>query len=163
MDNSQITQALGRASKTLGQCAKAITAKTGQTALSTFDYEMLVGVGIALDWIKWARDLNSISYTNPKRGSFDRAYGTSELTRFTFMWTAANALFIRDTVLKLLDPSRAAKGSELERFRVLFDGSSLPNSDVNAFVRNLHAILSLPMHVQQFPWTAVNLPPPFSK
>lgn len=81
MGNSQVSEALGKASKTLGQCAKAITAKTDRTALSITDYEMLVGVGIAFDWIGWARDLDSINYVNAKRGSFERAYGTSELTR----------------------------------------------------------------------------------
>jgi hypothetical protein len=120
---------------------------------------MLVAVGIAFDWIGWARDLDSINYVNAKRGSFERAYGTSELTRFTFMWTATNALFSRDSVLKLIDPSIAAKGSELERFRVVFDGSSLPDLDVKAYIKNLHAILSLPMHVRHFPWAAVNSPP----
>jgi hypothetical protein len=122
-------------------------------------YELLVGVGIAFDWIGWARDIGSISYINPKRGSFGRAYATSELTRFTFMWTAANALFSRGSILKLIDPSTVANGSELERFRVLFDVAGLPDSDVKAYLKNLHAILSLPMHVRHFPWSAVNSPP----
>jgi hypothetical protein len=149
---------LRKASTNLGQSAKAIAAKSGRTALSASDYEILIGLGIALDWIGWARDLDCISYTNSKRESFERAYGTSELTRFTFMWTAANALFSRGSILSLIDPSTSGIGSELERFRILFDGSWLADVDEKAYVNNLHAILSMPMHVQHFPWTAVNSP-----
>jgi hypothetical protein len=159
MENSTIAPILKRASKSLGQCAKAISAKSSGISLSAPDYEVLIGLGIALDWIKWARDLDSLTYTNPKRESFDRSYGTSELTRFTFMWTAANALFSRGSILKMIDPTTSGNGSELERFRILFDGSLLSDVDEKAYVKNLHALLALPMHVQHFPWVAVNSPP----
>jgi hypothetical protein len=159
MGNGTIAPVLKRAAKSLGQCAKAITTKSGRTALSTSDYEVLIGLGIACDWIGWARDLDSLTYSNPKRESFERAYGTSELTRFTFMWTAANALFSRGSILKVIDPTTAGSGSELDRFRVLFDGALLSDIDEKAYLKNLHALLSLPMHVQHFPWVAVNSPP----
>jgi hypothetical protein len=159
MGNSLVAPILKKASKSLGQCAKAVTSKPSGTIFSAPDYEVLIGLGIALDWIKWARDLDALTYSNPKRGSFERAYGTTELTRFTFMWTATNALFSRGSILKLIDPTTTGSGSELERFRVLFDGSLVSVGVVKAYVKNLHALLALPMHVQYFPWTSVNSPP----
>lgn len=159
MGNSTIAPILKRASKSLGQCAKAITAKSSGTSLSAPEYEVLIGLGIALDWIKWARDLDTLTYNSPQRESSERAYGTTELTRFTFMWTATNALFSRGSILKIIDPTTTGNGSELERFRILFDGSLLPDVDEKTYVKNLHALLALPMHVQHFPWIPVNSPP----
>src|SRR5579863_941297 len=88
-----------------------------------------------------------------------RGYCNCSQTRFTFMWTAANALLSRASILTMIDPSSSGSGSELERFKVLFDASALPDANKKAYVKNLHALLSLPMQVQHFPWTAVNSPP----
>lgn len=158
MTSSPTAPILKRATQHLGQCVRTI-AKPGRASLTPTAYEILIGLGIAHDWIGWARDLDCLSYSNPKRDSFERAYGTSELTRFTFMWTAANALFSRSSILTMIDATTSGSGSELERFRVLFDGASLSDTDKKAYVKNLHALLSLPMQVQHFPWAAVNSPP----
>jgi hypothetical protein len=159
MRDTATTDALRGASKNLAQCVRKITPTPSRAALSPSQYEALIGTGIALDWIGWARGLTSITYINPKRGSFERAYATGELTRFTFMWTAANALFSRESVPKLIDPLSSARVSELERFRILFNHAALQDTDTTLWIKNLHAILSLPMHVRHFPWKAVNSPP----
>jgi hypothetical protein len=75
------------------------------------------------------------------------------------MWTATNALFSRGEILKLIDPSASGTGSELERFKILFKGASLAPGDEQAYVKLLHTLLALPMHVKHFPWASVNSPP----
>jgi hypothetical protein len=159
MSNSKIEPILKKASRSLGKCAKTMTATSSSTPLSANDYETLIGFGIAHDWLQWAGELDTLTYTKAKRGSFERAYGTSELTRFTFMWTAANALFSRGAILKMIDPASSGTGSELERFKVLSKGASLAATDEQAYLKALHSLLSLPMHVQHFPWISVNTPP----
>jgi hypothetical protein len=156
---TSVASVLGRAANSLGQCAKAVDAKAAPSGLTLLEYERLVGLGIAFDWVGWARHLLSISYSNRGRSASDRAYGLNELTRFTFMWTAANALFARSTIIELLDPTAGSKASELERFGVLFQHCGLPTADANALEATLHSLLALPMHVRHFPWASVNIPP----
>jgi hypothetical protein len=143
----------------LGQCAKTVEGKRGSSGLTPLEYERIIGFGIACDWLGWARHLLSLNYSSKGRSQSDRAYGLSELTRFTFMWTATNALFARSSIIELLDPSAGTKASELERFRVLFHHCGLPPHDASALAATLHSVLALPMHVQYFPWAPVNSPP----
>lgn len=127
--------------------------------LQPADCERLIGFGIACDWVGWAKHMDAISYTDRRRAKSDRAYALNELTRFTFMWTAANALFARTEILHLVDPTIGSGMSELQRFQVLFNESGLGASDIAAKEKTLHALLALPMHVQAFSWTPINSPP----
>jgi hypothetical protein len=154
-----VVSVLARAARSLGQCAKAVETEGAPSGLTLPEYERLIGFGIACDWVGWAQHLKSLSYSNKRRSQSDRAYGLSELTRFTFMWTATNALFARSPIIELLDPTAGTKASELARFRVLFQHCGLPPHDVNALEATLHSVLTLPMHVQYFPWASVNSPP----
>jgi|688.fasta_scaffold245820_1 hypothetical protein len=151
--------ALSAAAKNFGQCAKAIELRAGSTPLTPNDYECLIGFGMAYDWVGWARHFSELSYTDKRRSVSDRAHSINELTRFTFLWTAANALFARTNVLHLLDPNIASRSTELERFRVLFNSSNLSTAIITAREKSLHSLLRLPMHVQHFPWTPINNPP----
>jgi hypothetical protein len=154
-----VPSALGRCATGLGECAKAVKAKAAPAGLNPTEYERIIGFGIARDWAGWARHLQSITYSNVRYATSDRAYGLSELTRFTFMWTAANALFARSAIIELLDPAAGSKRSELDRFRVLFQHCDPPVGDAKATETTLHSLLALPMHVQHFPWASVNTPP----
>ena len=150
---------LNRAARTFGQCAKAVENNNGPAVLSVAAYERLIGFGICCDWLGWARQLKDLTYSQKARAKSERAYGMTELSRFTFAWTAANALFSRTAILELLDPTPETRRSELERFRVLFEHSGLPASAIRAHEVNLQSILALPMHVGYFPWPAINTPP----
>jgi hypothetical protein len=156
---SSVTSMLRHATTDLGQCAKAVNTKAASSGLTIVEYERLIGFGIACDWVRWAHDFQSINYSDRRRSESDRAYGLNQLSRFTFMWTAMNALFARSAIIELVDPAPISNGSELNRFRVLFQHSGLPTVDTNAFEATLHSLLALPMHVQHFPWTSVNSPP----
>ena len=148
---------LHNAARSLGKCAR-ITAGSA-THLPPVEYERLIGFGIATDWLTWGRHLRGLEYASKNRADSDRAHSLTELTRFTFAWTAANALFSRDEILVLLDGTAASRHSELDRFRVLFEHSAIPAVDVSITVNKLHALLSLRMHVKHFPWPSVNNPP----
>lgn len=153
-----LAQTLSSASKNLGQCAKKIENDAGPLK-QPVDYERLIGLGMACDWVGWAKHFSSISYSDRRRASSDRAHALNELTRFTYLWTAANALFARTELLRLLETSISSGASELDRFKVLFKNSGLTAPEVAAKEKTLHALLRLPMHVQDFPWTAINSPP----
>jgi hypothetical protein len=146
-----LTAELGRAAGSLGQCAKTVRSKATPGGLTPLEYERLVGLGIACDWLYWARSLQSISYSDRRHSKSEKTYGLQELTRFTFMWTATNALFARPAIIELLDPTISSRASELDRFRVLFGHCGLPSADVSALEATLHSILALPMHVNS-PW-----------
>jgi hypothetical protein len=156
---TSLSSALAHAASCLGQSAKAVNSNAASTGLTPLEYERLLGFGTSCDWVGWARYLLSISYSDKRRSASDRAYGLNELTRFTFMWTATNALFARSSIIELLEPASGSKTSELERFRVLFRNCSLPVADAATFEGTLHSLLALPMHVQYFPWAPANRPP----
>jgi hypothetical protein len=156
---TSLTSVLGRAANGLGKCAQAVQAQAAPTGMTPLQYERLIGLGIACDWVGWARHLLSISYSDRRRSASDRAYGLNELTRFTFMWTATNALFARSAIIELLDSTSDQRASELERFRVLFQHCGLPTVDANTLELTLHSLLALPMYVRHFPWASVHTPP----
>lgn len=144
--------ALNNATKNLGQCAKAIEKRNLSKVMQPPDYERLIGFGMARDWIDWAENLKEITYIKRRHAKSDRAYAMNELTRFMFMWTAANALFARLEVLSILNSNIKMNASELDRFKVLFNHSQLTLSDISSKEEILHKLLSLPMNVKNFPW-----------
>jgi hypothetical protein len=154
-----ITSVLERATRGFGQCAKAVNTKAASTGLTHPEYQRLIGLGIASDWVRWAQILQTIRYSARRRSTEDREHGLNELTRFTFMWTATNALFARSAIIELLEPSAVTKTAELERFRVLVKYCGLTTAEVTGFENTLHSLLMLPMHVQYFPWAPANSPP----
>lgn len=154
-----LTTSLHQAAKSFGQCAQAIESNASGSTLAPADYEKIIGFGMACDWLGWAKHFGAISYTDHRRSNSDRAHALNELTHFMFLWTATNALFARTEILHLLDPSLSNGASELQRFRVLFNNSGVSATDVAAMETKLHSLLALPMHVQHFPWVAINNPP----
>jgi hypothetical protein len=144
------SNALRAAAQQLGRCAKraAATAPATQTPAHA---ELQIGLGTAADWINWASRLRGLDFTSSiKRGS-PRATSYLESTRFTYAWTAANALFSRDRVMGHLHPARLPTG-ELNRFRLLYRDAGLTASDEAGLLAPLHATLSSIRHPEQFPW-----------
>lgn len=144
---------LRSALKELGQCAKAIAAKAPSPITSDFA-ELQIGVGTASDWIAWASRLRRLDFaTSIKRGS-PRAASYLESTRFTYAWTAANALFGRDEVLR---PVIAGKlpTTELSRFRAVYSLASLTPAEEAAYLAPLHTTLALQRVTTEFPWATL--------
>ena len=144
------TDQLRAALKEIGACAKAIAAEA-PAPLTPPHAELQIGVGTCSDWVAWASRLRSLDFgSSIKRGS-PRAKSYLEATRFTYAWTAANALFSRDQVLARISAGQLPNG-ELNRFRVLFDAASLPQSHEAAYLAPLHATLGSVRKPKTFPW-----------
>ena len=142
--------ALSAAAKKLGKCSKraAAVAPKPQT---TDHAELQIGLGTAGDWIAWASRLRALNFSSSiKRGS-RRAKSYLESTRFTYTWTAANALFSRDRVMKHLHKGKLPPG-ELSRFRLMYGDSGLSGSNEAQILAQLHATLSSLRHPDEFPW-----------
>jgi hypothetical protein len=121
------------------------------------DLEILVGVGIAANWIGWAAELSAVRFTGHRRKS-DRLQSLVELSRFTYMWAAANALFSRPSILALLGAPPNTAG-ELSSFRVLHQIAGVPGTTEAANLKTLHTILDIPMKVKDFPWLPSGVTP----
>ncbi len=145
--------ALRRALKELGACAKHIASKSPAPITATFA-ELQIGVGTASDWIAWASRLRELDFaTSIKRGS-PRARSYLESTRFTYTWTAANALFGRDEVLRPV-VSGTPPGGELARFRAIYALAALTSAEETAYLAPLHTTLSLTRVTNAFPWATL--------
>lgn len=149
---------LRRTARTLHRCAKAAKDKSGLGGPTHLETERFVGLGIAGDWLDWAQSLESMNYSNKRLSKSDRVYGLQELTRFTFMWTAANALFSRPAVIDMIGSTLGSNGSEPERFSVLFRSCGLSRADASAYEKTLHALLATEIAVDSFPWASTSSP-----
>jgi hypothetical protein len=78
----------------------------------------------------------------------------TELTRFNFLWTAANAIFARPALLEMLLPTgtKIDPMRELQRFRALVNSAKLNPADANTWSHNLHRILESEIQTRSFPW-----------
>lgn len=142
--------ALRIAAKSLGTCANRAAA-IGRQPQTPAHAELQIGLGTAADWVNWASRLRTLDFSSSiKRGS-PRSNSYLETTRFTFAWTAANALFSRDLVLQRLHTGHLPTG-EIERFRLLFGEAGITPPQEAAFLAPLHATLSSAREPEEFPW-----------
>ena len=141
---------LRSALKEIGLCAKAIAAKA-PAPLTPEHAELQIGVGTCGDWVAWASRLRALDFaTSIKRGS-PRAKSYLEATRFTYVWTAANALFSRDRVLQRIAPG-PLPSAELERFRVIYTAAQLSHAAEASYLAPLHTTLGSVRKPEAFPW-----------
>jgi hypothetical protein len=63
-----VASALGRCSSSLGLRNKTTEAKAAPSGLTPIEYERIIGVGMARDWVGWARNLQSIRFAPQIRG-----------------------------------------------------------------------------------------------
>lgn len=147
---------LGRTSRDLQNASGKISRERPQP-LSTGDYELLMGFGIASDWIGWAHALKEITYTVKRRTNSDRAASVNEATRFMFMWSAANALFARPMITDLI--AHGNPRSELDRFRILYSKTAMDQAEKARMLSTLHSLLGVTVKVSHFPWPTVNTYP----
>ena len=77
-----------------------------------------------------------------------------EATRFTYVWTAANALFSRDRVLERIASGPLPTG-EFKRFRVVYDAAKLSQAEEISYIEPLHATLGLVRRPDTFPWASL--------
>lgn len=73
------------------------------------------------------------------------------------MWTAANALFVRDSITSSI--AHPNSKSELDRFRVLYRKTALSAQEEAWTLQTLHSLLNLEMRVKHFPWPTASVHP----
>jgi hypothetical protein len=149
---SELKDKIGQARLVYTDCAKALKSRSPVAGFGVYESEQVVGIGIAITWLRRAAALETLGFT-PKLKLLNRkAEGPSELTRFTFMWTAANALFARPAILEILNPSAGSIAGELPKFRVLYKHSAILASDETRYTHDIHKILGKSVNIQHFPW-----------
>jgi hypothetical protein len=112
---------LTHARSLFGDCAEKIVNRQpgGKHLLSADEMEMLIGLGAARDWIRWARALEDLNFSVRAERRSARAAGITESVRFNQMWTATNALFAKDSILKEMTAA-ALPFPELKRFELVY-------------------------------------------
>lgn len=144
------TLELKRATRLVGQCAKQAVATPGARTPEA-QSEILVGLGTCSDSLAWASRLRSLDFETAVKRNSARAESHLEALRFTYAWTAANALFSRDEVLRLL-ATGIPKG-ELARFRLLYTAAALAPVELARYLPRIHSTLELHRTPDDFPWT----------
>ncbi len=143
---------LRRATKLVGQCAKHAATKASSRSAQVAA-EIQIGLGTCCDGLAWASRLRALDFDTAVKRNNKRAEAHLEATRFVYAWTAANAIFSRDDLLRVLKP-KLPNGGELPRFRLLVSAASLTTAEVGRFLPQLHATLALPRAPKDFPWTS---------
>lgn len=133
-------QTLLAARKEYSQCAAAVEATIANAGLSTGLSEQIVGIGVAMDWVRRAAEMDDILYAGEVLNNSPRKSAFVELTRFGFAWFGLNGIFSRPSLLHLV--GRPSNTGEFWDFRVLFDAASIPNAAAHA--ATLQGILAAP-------------------
>jgi hypothetical protein len=134
-------EALRKAGKNYGECAKSITNAIGTNPPDAIQSEQLIAFGIASDWVRRAASLKPIIYEGKLLNKSNRSPGVTELIRFNLAWSGLNAIFARNSVLNLLPAARSR--SELDRFRIIFDNSAVDPAKISKYEQVLQKILSV--------------------
>jgi len=147
---------LEEARKVLGQCAHKVSVRaTASQPLTHADREMIIGLGTARDWIVWAHALEELSFSTIATKRSARSQGVTESVRFNQMWTATNALFAKDTILSLAISPRplpnTITGSELNRFKALYQSAGIDQQIEGACLKAINALLSMECKTNDVP------------
>ena len=134
---------LEHAYKAYGACAKSITNGLGARDPNQTESELIIAFGIVVDWCRRASALKPLEYEGKLLNKQKRSLGVSELVRFNMVWSGMNALFSRQSILDLLP--NAIAGSELLRFRILYNNASLDPVKISGYEKILRDILSVPI------------------
>ena len=135
---------LESAGKIYGACAQAVKANCADPANPTSrESELLIGFGIASDWVRRAAALEPLKYDKRLMNKSAKSPAVTEIVRFNMAWSGMNALFARPEVVKLLGGTSAT--SELGLFKKLVSNSGLSAADVNSYEGTLRMLLSTPV------------------
>ena len=129
-----------QARKEYSKCAKALERGISTSGLTPGLSEGIIGVGIALDWVRRAAEMEQITYIGENLNSSEHRQRFTEFIRFGFAWFGLNAIFSRPSLLTQVGTPSGP--SEFARFRVLFDAGPIP--DAATIEAELRALLDTP-------------------
>lgn len=146
----QTKKLLREARSLLGKCAGKISSKKTKTKpLSDSHREMLIGFGTARDYIRWAVSLRELRFQGAEERS-PRKAGITEMVRFNQIWTAANAIFAKESILGLIPAFQSMTTSqrkeiariEIKQFEQIYQFASLNIKLANDCLTNLNDLLA---------------------
>ena len=121
-----------------GKCAKRVEAKITANGLSESLSEQVIGIGVAIDWLRRAFEMEDISFLGDQLNNSEHKTSFVELLRFNFSWFGLNAIFARPSLLNLVGKPKT--NGEFQEFLVLFNAAPLPNASTQ--IATLHALLA---------------------
>jgi len=128
------------AGKNYSNCARAVKSRSASPSNPTAqESELLIGFGIASDWVRRAAALEPLHYDKRLINNSDKSPAFAEMVRFTMAWSGLNALFARPEVVKLL--GGISDTSELKLFQYLLANSGLGAATVSHYENTLRALL----------------------
>lgn len=131
------------AGKAYSECAKNVTAKCLNPNQPTpIESELRIAFGIASDWTRRAALMQQIAYDSRLMNKSPKAHSVSEMIRFNLAWSGMNALFSRNSVMSLFNPTPPK--SELDRFKLFYFNSRVSPAAMTSRLDNLHKILATP-------------------
>lgn len=147
------------AGKNYSACARTTRSKCANPAApSARESELLIGFGIASDWVRRAAAVKPLEYTKKLMNRSSKSPAVTEMLRFTMAWSSLNALFARPEILRLL--GTRTTGGELDLFKILLVSSTFPMTTAAAsFEANLRTLLATPV-VSAVPGYAPGTPMP---
>jgi len=129
-----------QARKEYSRCAQVVEQQITTQGLTRTLSERIIGMGIALDWVRRAAEMEQISYIGKHLTESEHRDRFTEFIRYGFVWFGLNAIFSRRSLLTLVGvPTGAA---EFAKFKVLFNAGPVSNS--SAIERELRALLDTP-------------------
>lgn len=132
---------LESAGKIYSDCASAVKSKSASPSNPTAqESELLIGFGIASDWVRRAAALEPLHYDKRLMNKSAKSPAVAEMVRFTMAWSGLNALFARPEIVKLLGGT--SDTSELKLFQYLLANSGLGAVTVSHYEKTLRALLS---------------------
>ena len=116
------------ARKEYSKCAGLIERSISTNGLTSTLSEQIIGVGIALDWVRRAAEMEQILYVGDNLNTSEHKQRFTEFLRFAFAWFGLNAVFTRDSLLVLV--SFPIPTSEFAKFKLLFSLDTIVDSAV---------------------------------
>ena len=130
-----------QARKEYSKCAQVVEQQISTQGLTRTLSERIIGIGIALDWVRRAAEMEQISYIGKHLTESEHRDRFTEFIRYGFVWFGLNAIFSRQSLLTLVAvPTGAA---EFDRFKVLLNAGPVTNS--SAIERELRDLLDTPI------------------
>lgn len=136
---------LESAGKNYGACARAVQTKSATPINPTAqESELLIGFGIASDWVRRAAAMEPLQYNKRLMNKSAKSPAVAEMVRFTMAWSGLNALFARPEVVKVFGGTSAT--SELKLFQYFLSNSGLSAAAVGNYEITLRTLLAAPVN-----------------
>ena len=144
-----MSAAIDSARASLGQCQRKLHISIAASgAITSEQNDQKLSLGIAQDFLRWADSTGEVLYLRKAERNSDRKPVILEATRFSYLWTATDALFNRPGIRQLVGmPPNARK--EIVRFKLLLNFANLPAALIHQKKQALLNTLCMEVHIQE--------------